>query len=110
MMDKLCKFSQMNITKEDCALTGPDIVPAFARYLVSHWTRFVEHEVFSFLKQIQLTEDCIAIPRTGKLLTLLLKTDTADWDTWELYVRLLFVKLLLTNKIAGPREYRWDLS
>ena len=109
MMNRLCKFNQSHITERDCVLAGPDLVPAFARFLVSNWTRFVENEVFAFLKQVQLTDDCIAVPRTGKLLTLLFKTDTADWDVWELYARLLFAKLLLTNKIVGPREYRWDL-
>ena len=110
MMDKLCKLSQMHITESDCISTGPDLIPAFSRFLVSHWTRFVEFETFQFLKAVVFNEDCIPIPRTGKLLTLLFKTDTADWNTWELYVRLLFVRLLLTNKITGPEKYRWDLS
>ena len=70
----------------------------------------MESEVFSFLTNIKLTEDCISIPRTEKLLILLLKTDTANWSVWELYARLLFVKLLLTGMIVGPRAYRWDLS
>ena len=110
MMDRLCKLTQMRVTEEDCTLAGPDVVPAFLRFLISHWTRQVESEVFSFLTNIKLTEDCISIPRTEKLLILLLKTDTANWSVWELYARLLFVKLLLTGKIVGPRAYRWDLS